>query len=1140
MAGGVSAGRLNIEIVAEIARLQQDLDKAKRAVKAASGDIAASARAANDNLAGMASGIGKAGNQSKLAGHHMQNLAFQLQDIAIGLQGGQKPMTVFLQQGSQIAGIMAQAQMGVLGMTKAIAGMGVAFVASNPLILAAVGVAGLLAAGLGLVTEEINKNSSVTVTWKDVLLGAFDVVSNAVSSTVTSAFQAMGLDIGEVWESVKKYTKAAINFIIGAALAVPKLIAATYDKIGPAFGDAFYSAANIAIEALNWLVQKSAVPLNMLIKAMNGVFGTSIPEVVLGGIDKLANPYAGAMGALGKAGAQSLVSSFTTDYVGNIASALSDASQNRARLREAAEKAGEKAGKAGGAKMGKAMAEKAAKEVEDRFGVELTKAVKKLTDAFAKAGANDLANILEDISTNASRRIAGWESEANAVADYNEQLYILGEQLRGLKGLAGGLGGFIGALEGFRTGGSTGLGGSAGFLLDQLTKIQWVTQDENGRLITRIGDVFDDALKSVFGPNGSFKDLLQGAGTGIAAGQVFLGNQNKSGQIGSAIGGALGEAVGKEFFSKLGSFAGPVGSIVGGILGGVVGGLVKKTRTASATITGVDSVSLSGKKKGSYDDASSLAGSVLDGLQQIADAFGAEIGSFNTSIGLRGKDIRVNTSNSSLKSKNGAVSFGEDAAAAVAYAMMDAIKDGAFKGLSKGVENLLTKSGGDLEKQLQKALDFKAVFDYVEQQSDPMAYALKQLGTELDYLKGVFNEAGASASDLAKLEEYSALRRTEIMDQYSKAAEEAEKAAELLNQRRTLEVQIMTMQGSVSAALALARSMELEAMDESLRPLQEQIYALADANQKRQLEIQLLEALGLATEAEAARRQDYLNTLPESLRGLQMQIYAAQDAKTAAEAAAEAQEQYNSALAGAKNDLISAYNREASALQQTIDRFRNFGDSLREFRSSLYGVDGGLNATRNLLVNLMKVGAQAGAGSESAMSALPGAGRDYLSSLRNTAGSYLEYQRGVAMVARYTNDAIKAADSAAGGAAAQLRALEKQVTALVNIEEDTLTVAEAIARVKELLESPVVPAEPTPVALPEDYVTASYDAQQQTNDTLASIERTQDRRLDQLSSQVERLTAVVTTLSGNVATSTGILKRAERSGGTLATVDETP
>jgi hypothetical protein len=56
MAGIPTGGRLTIEIVAQIASLQQDLDRAKRAVGAMSSDIARSAKSANDNLAGIANG----------------------------------------------------------------------------------------------------------------------------------------------------------------------------------------------------------------------------------------------------------------------------------------------------------------------------------------------------------------------------------------------------------------------------------------------------------------------------------------------------------------------------------------------------------------------------------------------------------------------------------------------------------------------------------------------------------------------------------------------------------------------------------------------------------------------------------------------------------------------------------------------------------------------------------------------------------------------------------------------------------------------------------------------------------------------------------------------------------------------------
>ena len=41
------------------------------------------------------------GGSAKLAGHQMQNLVYQLNDVVVSLFSGQKPMTVFMQQGSQ-------------------------------------------------------------------------------------------------------------------------------------------------------------------------------------------------------------------------------------------------------------------------------------------------------------------------------------------------------------------------------------------------------------------------------------------------------------------------------------------------------------------------------------------------------------------------------------------------------------------------------------------------------------------------------------------------------------------------------------------------------------------------------------------------------------------------------------------------------------------------------------------------------------------------------------------------------------------------------------------------------------------------------------------------------------------------------
>lgn len=158
---GIPAGRLSIEIVAEIARLQSDLDKAKRAVKAASGDIAASARSANDNLAGMSKGMAATAPSAKAAAFGMRNLAFQAQDLGVQLAsaaGSSDPLRMafmaFVQQGPQIRDAFNQTGKSVIGLITG-------FLSAHPLLVALTVAAGVAAAAFKLFQGEINKSAEL-------------------------------------------------------------------------------------------------------------------------------------------------------------------------------------------------------------------------------------------------------------------------------------------------------------------------------------------------------------------------------------------------------------------------------------------------------------------------------------------------------------------------------------------------------------------------------------------------------------------------------------------------------------------------------------------------------------------------------------------------------------------------------------------------------------------------------------------------------------------------------------------------------------------------------------------------------------------------------------------------------------------
>ncbi|QZP06794.1 peptidoglycan DD-metalloendopeptidase family protein [Caenibius sp. WL] len=284
-----------------------------------------------------------------------------------------------------------------------------------------------------------------------------------------------------------------------------------------------------------------------------------------------------------------------------------------------------------------------------------------------------------------------------------------------------------------------------------------------GAIVGGLRGFMGDFGKDIFG-EGAAEAIMQGldgAMQGIQMGTQAAGLMKALGIKTSTTGAQIGGAIGS--FIPI-----PGGQIIGSVLGGLVGGLFKTARTARANITGIDAIDLGGKDKKNYEAANSLADSVISGLKSIADTLDAEIGSFNTTIGVRDKKYRVNANGTSLKTGNGAVDFGDDAEAAVKYAIADAIKDGALMGLRATTQALL-QMGDDIEAQIQKALDFENVFTELKRIKNPVGAAIDEINKEFERLIKIFGEAGATAQEWAQLEELYGIKRAEAI----KAATEA-------------------------------------------------------------------------------------------------------------------------------------------------------------------------------------------------------------------------------------------------------------------------------------------------------------------------------------------------------------------------------
>ncbi len=938
MAGGIPAGRLSIEIVADIARLQNDLDQCKRAVRDASGDIAKSAKAANDNLAGLSSGINRTANTSKLAGHHVQNLAFQFQDLGIQLVGAAQSsaplklaFTALLQQGSQIGGIMSQAGIGVKGLIAAAAGLVAPFLPFIAVLATAAG-------GVALLSSEINKTSKVQVTFMDTALGLWDAWVAAITGEVAGALDFFGVKTGDVWKTVLDWAKWAANRIIGLMTLVPRTILDNFKLIPAGVADIFLSAVNLAIDAINKLLSTAVNGVNGFVSEANHILtkaGLALPTLTAPQIAKVSNSYSGAAAKLGHGFVKTLTDTIQQDYIGDLADWASPFAQKRAI--ERTKKDAKKAGKAAGA-----AAAKAAKDAFDldKFMQDATsRMVLDVAEQLAKRQEEDWAEFQKEVDNMAQAR---WDERMEDLAKEREHVAMLNDQYRDLINTLGNLGGVgagLGAVFGLLTGNSSDIGGKFGNLLN--IGVGTEINDQGEEVAKTIGT----EVSKVFKKDGEFvkalRPLLQGAGIGVVAGSALFGKQSASEQAGSAIGGALGGKAAEKVLTKtlngvmkgLGDFAGPLGSIVGGVLGNVLGSAFTKVKWGRVDLSAAGVSGTSGNSGSSQKAALAAGNSIYGGLADLASQFGGTIGNFgNISVGVRHGDYRVNAGGTSLKVKKGAVDFNDDAEAAVAYAMKLAIERGAINGIRASTNNLL-KAGDDLSAQIDKALSFEGVFTELKTYLDPVGAELDTIDKEFANLRSIFAEAGATAAEYAQLEQLLSIKRQEAMN----------KETDALNDIRS---RIAEASGDEATATAIARAKELrDATSDAQRALLQQLYAIEDANAAQDKLTQAQEAA--ATAAEQLRQawesvSDSLVDEVNRIRGL--------TGGSDAASFATLQGQFNAAVLAARGGDQEAAAKLADLSQSLLEVAGNVATSRQELErikaETAASLEGVIDATK--------------------------------------------------------------------------------------------------------------------------------------------------------------------------------------------------
>lgn len=272
MRAKVAAGEGGIRaLVAEQQRLN--------AANGAAGGALNNTAAGMDNAARAAGQYSRAGRQVNAAN---ANIIAQIQDIGVSLAGGQNPLLVAIQQGSQLSYIATTMEG---GMKQLIATIGRMALAWAP-VLAVLGAvyfaldqvssklndsAGMDAyiKTLGLTEKEVKKLKDTHVTIGDTIKATWQVLSEnllAAAGLSTDQIKTFWSDTAD-W--ILKWMKYAFLGIGAGTVTLVKAIIAIVGNIGKIFYNAGVAAKNLFLMSIEFLVNKTIDGINAIGSAIN-------------------------------------------------------------------------------------------------------------------------------------------------------------------------------------------------------------------------------------------------------------------------------------------------------------------------------------------------------------------------------------------------------------------------------------------------------------------------------------------------------------------------------------------------------------------------------------------------------------------------------------------------------------------------------------------------------------------------------------------------------------------------------------------------------------------------------------------------------------------------------------------------------
>jgi hypothetical protein len=756
---------------AQAARRQKELDQAARQAAGAMGALDASSGAASramvdqaalaDSLGRSIQGLGRPMNAVTLSGRNqqamMQNLSFQIQDVTQQFALGVNPMTIFAQQGGQVA----YALQGVNGRVGQVAAA-----LSGPYGAAALGAVTITAAIATSLWQSAEAAEAAEDATEDLTEAQVEL-KRIQEGTLLSRRELILLAINQARADLEAAaaTRARAKALIEQLRAERQLARLVGGEAGAAVGNIIGGDIRAAEGRIDAAAADAAQIEQALQKAYNELFASfdlpslselfaGIPEDVeeiTGETNELKDATAGVEAAW-----QRTMQQIERIADSEIAAVTREVNQLEAAYDPLAAAARNYADE---------LDRIAAFEVSNRIsaaqaGRYREGAARANSAAISAALARDFPEIFED---NGERAGQAFAREALARAE------AIGQLIGGEAGAA--ITTAVGIVEGAQSGDFTAIGGRTGGLATILSDVFGENGDFKKGLGDVLGNLLPDDLKlgesiagalNKIGIEGSLGEIGGRAAGGAAVGTLSNGLLDligvKSSQAGAQIGGAIGGAVG-----------GPVGSIVGSLLGGISGGLLSdSTDVGEATINRIGGPIRLEEDNAEFGAAAmNVANAVTEGVERIAEALGGGVGSGAASVSVRNGSYRLDRTGQSLSStKNGAIDFGQDAEGLRDAAIADLIADGAVTGLSAAVERAL-RSSPDLEEALAEALKVKALEDELNAAFNPFVAATREFEAQAAERVRIAREYGFDVVEIERrnAEDREALTRELLSNQ---------------------------------------------------------------------------------------------------------------------------------------------------------------------------------------------------------------------------------------------------------------------------------------------------------------------------------------------------------------------------------------